>query len=168
VIERTAWVSDSAQVSDSARVFGSAWVFGSARVSGSALVSGSAWVSDSARVYGSAPVSGSALVCGSAHVSGSALVGLHARIRNTRHHLVIGPIGSRDDMLTAWRDRDGIGVSTGCFTGLIDEFESKVDEKHGASHEYHDAIALIRRRAATWEPITDDERRDVAPIGGVA
>jgi len=139
-----------------ATVESTAWVYDSAWVGGSAWVGDSAWVYDSARVYGSARVGGSA------QVYGSARVGLNARIKKTADYITFGPIGSRNSTLTAWRDVGGIGVDTGCFTGLLHEFEKRVaaHPDKACRDEYAAAIALIRLRAAAWEPITDDERPD--------
>lgn len=81
---------------------------------------GNAWVCGNAKVYGNAEVYGDALVCG------NALVG------ERDHILTIGPIGSRNDMTTFFRDKDNeITVSCGCFLGKIDDFLQKVEETHG-------------------------------------
>ena len=115
-----AWVYGDAWVYGNARVYGDAWVFGDAWVYGNARVYGDAWVSDDAQVYGDAQVSGNAWVSGDAQVSGS------------KHVLLVGPIGSRNDYTTFFRNRNrGISVSCGCFLGEIDKFIEKVIETHG-------------------------------------
>jgi hypothetical protein len=108
-------------------------------VSGSAWVSGSACVSDKACVSGSARVSDKACVSGEARVSGS------AKLKNTKDHLCIGPIGSRDSYATFTRDQ----VTAGCFTGTFDEFEAQVKATHKETknaREYLAALSLARMR----------------------
>ena len=93
---------------------GNAWVYGNAQVSGDARVYGDAQVSGDARVYGNAQVSGNAWVY------------------SRKHILLVGPIGSRNDYTTFFRNRNrGISVSCGCFLGGIDKFIEKVIKTHG-------------------------------------
>ena len=118
--EDESWVSDSAEVYGNARVSGNAWVVGNARASGSAWVSGSAWIGGDARVSG------------------------NAEVWKTTHVLVIGPIGSRNDYTTFYRDKDNeITVACGCFLGKLDEFLRRVEEEHGDNKH-----ALVYRAAA--------------------
>ena len=87
---------------------------------------GNAWVYDNAKVYGNAKVCGDAKVFSISHV------------------LVIGPIGSRNDFTTFFRDKDSeITVKCGCFLGKIDKFLEKVCETHGDSK-----YAIVYRTAA--------------------
>ena len=87
---------------------------------------GKAWV------YGNAKVLGNAKVCGDAEVF------------SISHVLVIGPIGSRNDFTTFFRDKDSeITVKCGCFLGKIDKFLEKVCETHGDSK-----YAIVYRTAA--------------------
>ena len=75
---------------------------------------GDAWVYGNAQVYGNARVFGDAWVYSSKHV------------------LLVGPIGSRNDHTTFFRNRNrGISVSCGCFLGEIDKFIEKVIKTHG-------------------------------------
>jgi hypothetical protein len=88
---------------------------------------------------------------------------MRARISKTEHVITIGGIGSEAATLTAWRDVCGIGVNRGCFTGTLDEFEARVKWTHGDNEhaqEYAVAIALIRKRAERWEPLTEEEKAD--------
>ena len=99
---------------------GDAWVSGDAQVSGDARVYDNARVFDNARVYGNARVFDNAQVSGDAQVYSS------------KHVLLVGPIGSRNDYTTFFRNRNrGISVSCGCFLGEIDKFIEKVIETHG-------------------------------------
>lgn len=86
---------------------------------------GSAWVHSSAWVYGNARVYGDARVCGNAEVCGDAMV------HRTNHVFLVGPIGSRNDSTTFYRNIDGqIDVKCGCFNGNIEVFLEKVTQTH--------------------------------------
>ena len=75
---------------------------------------------------------GNARVSGNAWVSGDAQVSGNAQVYSSKHVLLVGPIGSRDDCTTFFRNRNrGISVSCGCFLGEIDKFIEKVIETHG-------------------------------------
>ena len=68
-----------------------------------------------------------------------------------------GPIGSRDDHLTAIFTERGIVLETGCFSGGIQEFEASLQETHKDTEflsEYRHVLRLIRAIA----------RREGAPI----
>lgn len=103
---------------------------------GDAWVYGDAWVGGDAWVYGNALVYGNAQVYGNARVYGDADI------------MQIGPIGSRNDITTFFRDQEnGISVMCGCFCGTIDEFAEAVKKTHGGTKyekEYMAAIAVAR------------------------
>ena len=79
---------------------------------------------------------GNAWVCGDAKVYGNA------------DYLVIGPIGSRNDITTFFKTANNdIKVSCGCFTGNIEEFLEKVNETHGNNNyakEYKTAVEIAK------------------------
>ena len=132
------WIEAEENLSES----GNAWVSGNARVSTDARVSDDAWV------YGNARVFGNALVFGNASVSGNARVSDDARVSGEYDFITIGPIGSRSDITTFYRlKQGGIGVNCGCFNGTLDDFEAKVHKTHaGTIHEraYMAAIRMAR------------------------
>ena len=114
-----------------ARVSGDALVYGNARVYGDAQVYGDAWVSGNAWVYGNARVYGDALVSGNAD------------------WMLAGPIGSRDDFTTIFREKDRLAVSCGCFYGSLDKFAEQVDKNHGDNEHgkaYRAMIDMVRIR----------------------
>ncbi len=148
--EGNAWVYDNARVHGDARVYGNAQVRGDAWVYGTAWVHGNAWVYGNARVYGYAWVYGNAEVCGdaqvygnatvydnarvgeNAEVDGNAWVGENAQIDRISDIFEIRHIGSRNGTTTFFRTRSKqIHVKCGCFSGTIDEFETKVKATHG-------------------------------------
>lgn len=153
-------VDESAYVAGNSRVFGRAIISGRSRVTqfaevhGDACVYGCAMVSDyanvfgKARVYGSANVFGKAQVAGYCRLFGAAYIGRDASLGDTCDYLTIGPIGSEEGVLTAWRDAVvGVMVNRGCFTGTLTEFENKVKARHGDNIHgimYGHAIAMIK------------------------
>lgn len=75
------------------------------------------------------------------------------RLVGERPLLLIGPIGSRDDYLSAWLADAGVMVTAGCFHGTLDEFRAAVEATHGNNEhgrEYAAAIAMIEAHAAVW------------------
>lgn len=71
-----------------------------------------------------------------------------ARVDGDADIMQIGPIGSRNDITTFFRDQEnGISVRCGCFCGTIDEFAEAVKKTHGGTKyekEYMAAIAVAR------------------------
>ena len=120
------WIESDSNLSNS----GDAWVGGDARVSGDA------WVGDDARVSGSAWVSDDARVVGNAHIN------------SNKDFIIIGPIGSRSDFTTFFKNVDGIVcVRCGCFSGTVDEFLAAVQKTHGDNRfgrEYRIAAELAK------------------------
>ena len=79
-------------------------------------------------------ISGNGRVSGDGRVSSNARIGVNAYISSPRSYFVQGPIGSRDDFLTCYLDKDKkIYAVTGCFSGTLEEFEKKVKETHGSN-----------------------------------
>ena len=139
-----------------------------ARGSATVYARGSATVyaSDSATVdaRGSATVyaSGYATVYarGSATVYASGYATVYARdsatvyeastktpLRRSRPVVLLGPIGSRNDMLSVYQcDDGGILIRAGCFLGRRDEFAAAVAQTHKSGQyadEYRAALAFI-------------------------
>lgn len=140
--EGNAWVYDSAQVYGGAQVWGNTQVYGNARVC------------HEARVYDNAWVHGNVRLCGNAWVQGN------ARIYNNASILWVSKIGSRLGTTIVFETNDGgISVSCGCFSGTLEEFEKKVEEKHGNNkygREYKVLIELIKIHFGL-EKITDEK-----------
>lgn len=173
-VEDDAWVYDDAQVSGNAWIFGEAWIFGHAKIWGTVLINDHAWVFGNAKVSQDAHICGNACVFENAKVRGDAQVGDYARIYGdaiidgqsfifgkpliaenakvgkTTDYLTIGPIGSRDDITTFFRNqKGGIGVKCGCFYGTMAEFAEKVNKTHGDSKHgqvYRLAIEVAKKQ----------------------
>ena len=61
--------------------------------------------------------------------------------------LIVGPIGSRSDYVTAYNTDKGIYIKTGCYFDTIEKFKEAVHEKHQNtkySHDYMKAIAFVK------------------------
>lgn len=172
IVSEEAYVSNDAHISGWAVITGRAHVLGRAKVYGHAVIGGHAWVggvavvfenahvSEDAHVYDEAMVSGGARIFGHAdlsggvHVRGGARIGGSARLGFNQDYLMIGPIGSRDDMLSVYRTARGLGASTGCFTGTLEAFETAVATTH-ARHPYHRSMY---ERAITYARYEMDAR----------
>ena len=77
-------------------------------------------------------VCGNALVCEDARVYENARVRGNALISKIEDLFIIGPIGSRNDFVTFYKNQNnGISVKCGCFFGTIEEFLEKVKQTHG-------------------------------------
>lgn len=170
-------VSDAAVISGYAEVLGRAMVRGGATVQGHARVLGFARVEDGATIKGHAWVQGDASVkdyavigaltnldgstCVSNHskilirgdapasLFSNAIIRGYANIVRPNDILVISPLGSRHDRLTAYlNERGGIDATTGCFHGSFSEFKKQVRFTHGSNPHgviYREAIAFIEK-----------------------
>lgn len=95
---------------------------------------GNCWVFGDGRVFGNGKIFDNGRVFGDGEVFGNARIGVNAYISSPRSYFVQGPIGSRDDFLTYYLDKDKkIYAVTGCFFGTLEEFEKKVKETHGSN-----------------------------------
>ena len=107
---------------------GDCWIFDNGRVFDNG------WVFGDGKVFGNGEVYGNGRVSGNGKVFGNAKIGFNAYISSPRSYFVQGPIGSRDDFLTCYLDKDKkIYAVTGCFSGTLEEFEKKVKETHGSN-----------------------------------
>lgn len=72
-------------------------------------------------------------------------------VQTVKDYIAIGPLGSRNSTLTAFKDsKHGIAVTTGCFYGSIDEFVEAVESRHSdnpkVKKEYLAVIEFIKVR----------------------
>lgn len=103
---------------------------------------GDCWIFDNGEVYGNGRVSDDGWVFGNAKI------GFNAYISSPRSYFVQGPIGSRNDFLTCYLDKDKkIYAVTGCFCGSIEVFVKKVKAVHGMNRwakQYLKAAEMAR------------------------
>ncbi|BFH12644.1 hypothetical protein WJ0W_000845 [Paenibacillus melissococcoides] len=141
-------VYDNGQVTDDA-IIDNSDVFGSAKVAYHARIE------DQSRAYQHARIVGSH-VCRSeigdfAYIWNSMVKEAEIRvpcyiscgyIESSRDLVTVGPIGSEDGILTAYRGHDGIMVTRGCFSGTIKNFLRAVERTHG-NNEYGRSYAAL-------------------------
>ena len=78
-----------------------------------------------------------------------------ALLIGARPVLIVGPMGSRNDYLTAYLTSAGVMVRAGCFFDSIEAFREAAESEHGENkhgREYRAAIALIEAHASIWTP----------------
>lgn len=141
---------------DDGVVFGNGHVSDHAKIRNDAIVCGNAYIGESAKICQDALIMGESYIVGDAVVGGRSVIDsnphIHygAQIRSTNDVLTIGPIGSRDDYATFYRNRDGgITVNCGYFCGDIDYFLCKVrhfhkDNKHAKTYSAAAELAKIQ------------------------
>ena len=158
-------ISGYSEVNDSAVVKDHVWLSERVSVSGRARISGRAWIRDTVAI------SGNSIVYGKPWISGNVILKDDAVIRDASDFMCIGPIGSRDDYTTFFRNAKGeIKVICGCFKGTIDSFLKKVEEvhsidKHGITYRLEiDKHGITYRLAAEMAkaqidttPISEEE-----------
>lgn len=157
-----AWVSGDAYISDDARIYDDAHISGNARIYGNACIyndahisgytyiyndariSDNACISGCACIYDNVSISGDAYISGFAYISGYARICSDAWIHSENDYLCFKGLGSQNRNTTFFKCKDGhIHVSCGCFSGSIQEFETKVKETHGDSKYAKEYLACI-------------------------
>lgn len=139
-VDENATVCGQAIIKDYANVRGDAWIGGNAIVSKNSCVTGNAYVSHNAEIAVDMPVS---FLKTTAFIHGDALISAPNDV------LVISPIGSDNDILTAYRSaRGGIAVNIGRYDGTLDEFTSKFLAENTNTlylEQYKSTIAFIKQ-----------------------
>ena len=139
-VDEDATVCGQAIIKDYANVRGDAWIGGNAIVSKHSCVSGNAYVSHSAEIAVATPES---------FLKTTAFIHDDAFISVPNDVLVISPIGSDNDILTAYRSkRGGIAVNIGRYDGTLDEFTSKFLAENTNTlylEQYKVTIAFIKQ-----------------------
>lgn len=91
-----------------------------------------------------------------AYLDGAKLDG--KKLVGTRPIMMMGPIGSRSDYLTAYVTDAGVFLRAGCFFGSVDKFRAALKDEHGDNEhaqEYAAALALIECHAQLWAPLVE-------------
>ena len=87
----------------------------------------------------------------SADLSSADLYG--RRLVGERPLLIVGPIGSRADYVSAYLTDSGVMIRAGCFFDTRSEFELALNAEHGNNkyaQEYRAALILIDKHAELW------------------
>lgn len=140
-VDDNASVCGRAIIKEHAKISADAWIGENAIVSKHSCVSGNAYVSHNAEIAVDMPVS---FLKTTAFIHDDALISVPNDV------LVISPIGSGNDILTAYRSRRGcIAVNIGRYHGTLDEFTRKfLDENHDNNlylEQYKSTIAFIKQ-----------------------
>ena len=145
-----ACIYDDARISGNARIYGNACIYDDARISGytyiynDARISDNACISGCACIYDNVSISGDACISGFAYISGYARICGDAWIHSETDYLCFKGLGSQNRNTTFFKCKDGhIHVSCGCFSGSIQEFETKVKKTHGDSKYAKEYLACI-------------------------
>ena len=157
-----AWISDNACVYGYARIYDDAHISGNARIYNNACIyddvhiSGYAYIYNDARIcdnacisgcaciYDNVSISGDAYISGFAYISGYARICGDAWIHSETDYLCFKGLGSQNRNTTFFKCKDGhIHVSCGCFSGSIQEFETKIKKTHGDSKYAKEYLACI-------------------------
>jgi carbonic anhydrase/acetyltransferase-like protein (isoleucine patch superfamily) len=153
-------VYENAQVDEYANVYGDSKIHGNSMIRGNAEIYGKANVFNDAEILESAHVFGDSVIFGYAKVRGNANVSDNAKVFSPDQVLVIGAIGSRDDFITFYRDKDNeITVRHGNITGKIDKFSRMVEReqgncKHGQTYRAAAELAKLQIDLTTEAPET--------------
>ena len=149
-ISDDARIYDDARISGNARIYGNACIYDDARISGytyiynDARISDNACISGCACIYDNVSISGDACISGFAYISGYARICGDAWIHSETDYLCFKGLGSQNRNTTFFKCKDGhIHVSCGCFSGSIQEFETKVKKTHGDSKYAKEYLACI-------------------------
>ena len=149
-ISDDARIYDDARISGNARIYGNACIYDDARISGytyiynDARISDNACISGCACIYDNVSISGDARISGFAYISGYARICGDAWIHSETDYLCFKGLGSQNRNTTFFKCKDGhIHVSCGCFSGSIQEFETKVKKTHGDSKYAKEYLACI-------------------------
>ena len=138
-VEGKVFVCGQAIIKDHANVYGRAWIGGNAIVSRHSCVGGKTYVSHSAEIAVATP---------ELFLKTKAFIHDDAFISVPNDVLVISPIGSDNDILTAYRSkRGGIAVNIGRYNGTLDEFTSKFLAENTNTlylDQYKSTIAFIK------------------------
>ena len=87
-----------------------------------------------------------------AYLCGANLCGV-GKLTGDRPYFEVGPIGSRQDVLTAFLTEKGVFLRTGCFFGTVEKFREKLQEEHGNNDhaiEYRGALTLMEAHYNVW------------------
>ena len=137
-----AWVYNDANIYGNAEIYGDAEISGNAEIYGNAKISGDAKICGDAVICGNAKISGNAKICGNAVISGN------AKISGNADYLCFKGLGSSNRNTTFFKCKDSsIGVTCGCFSGSLVEFQVKVKETHGDNkyaREYLKAAEIVK------------------------
>ncbi len=142
-IHGNAWICGNSKVYEFAEVYENSEVYGNSEIRGNSKIHGNT------KIYNFAKVCDNAEIKGDTEVLNDVIIGKDAVIESSRDYIFIGPLGSKNKVVTVFKTYEGVRVLRGCFYGSIEEFESKVKETHKDNeygNEYLDFVELLKTR----------------------
>ena len=143
-------ICDDAHISGNARIYNNACIYDDVHISGYAYIYNDARICDNACISGCACIYDNVCISGNACISDNACVYGYARIcddawiHSETDYLCFKGLGSQNRNTTFFKCKDGhIHVSCGCFSGSIQEFETKIKKTHGDSKYAKEYLACI-------------------------
>lgn len=122
--------------------YGNAWICDDAKIYNDAEIYGDAEISGNAKICGDAVICDNVVICGDAEIYGN------AKISGNADYLCFKGLGSSNRNTTFFKCKDGsIGVTCGCFSGSLVEFQAKVKETHNDNkyaREYLKAVEIVK------------------------
>jgi len=151
IIGEGANIGALARIGEEARI-GEGVIIGEwARIGALANIGEEAIIGEGARIGERANIGERASIGEEASIGALANIGKGASITMTYECIVLGPLGSRSAMMTAYVLNEIIQIGAGCFLDSIEKFESQVKEVHaGTRHEkeYLAALDYVRAKFA--------------------
>ena len=85
------------------------------------------------------------------------------KLTGDRPYFAVGPIGSRQDVLSAFLTEKGVYLRAGCFFGTVEQFREKLEGEHGDNihgNEYRAALQLVLAHYEAWPatPVEEPEQ----------
>jgi carbonic anhydrase/acetyltransferase-like protein (isoleucine patch superfamily) len=148
------WMTDESSIFGNAHVYERVWLYGRSRIYGHADVSGNILLDGNVNIYDDAIVNiyglSNDLTAHSLMWDGRIHIGLGAHILRCEDILHLGPLGSRHDFITFYRNRrNGVNACCGCWSGEVKDLLIRIDEIHDENpcyrEEYHIAIETALR-----------------------
>ena len=155
---KTAIIGDGVSIGDGARIgtgagIGDGAIIGDgARIGTGASIGAGSIIGNGASIGDRARIDNEAIIGAWARIGNEAIIGAWARIgagarigdRASYDIMLIGPGGSRNSYTTIWRHRDGhLRVTTGCFTGTLDELAAAAKKTHRGNQHGKYYLAMV-------------------------
>ena len=104
------------------------------------LIGKNVYAAKSASIGDWASIGDDAIIRAGASIGDEAIIGAGA----SYDIMLIGPGGSRNSYTTIWRHKDGrLRVTTGCFTGTLNELAAAAKKTHGDNQHGKYYLAMI-------------------------
>ena len=134
-IERDVAIADRSYLFNGVHIERGAYICSATHLGPYSLIGEHAFLGGSAAIYDHVRVGRKVVI------APGAKIGPDASIENTSDCVVVGPLGSRDAMLTGYYHAGSVWITTGCFCGSITDFENAVRRDHAGTVYEDDYLA---------------------------